>query len=343
MQAGSAHPSLLDHLGRPLRDLRISVTDRCNFRCRYCMPPEVFGDTYDFLPREELLTFEEIHRVAGLFIGLGVRKLRITGGEPLVRSRLERLVALLAQHRGIEDLALTTNGYLLGPKAKPLKEAGLRRVSVSLDTLDPQLFRRMSGRELDLERALEGIAAADAAGLHPIKINMVVQKGVNDHEILRLAEFGRRHGYIVRFIEYMDVGNLNQWRLDDVVPADEIFTRISAVYAIEPLGASHKGEVAQRFRYRDGGGEIGIIASVTRPFCGTCVRARLSTDGKVYTCLFAGHGYDLRGPLRAGESDAQLQDRLIGLWSGRSDRYSEERGSSQAQSQRKVEMHQIGG
>jgi cyclic pyranopterin phosphate synthase len=343
MQTDPTLNPLHDQLHRPLRDLRVSVTDRCNFRCQYCMPAEVFGDTYKFLPRAKLLTFEEIARVAGIFVGLGVRKVRITGGEPLLRSDVEGLVAQLADNPGIRDLAMTTNGYLLAQKAEALKKAGLRRVSVSLDSLDATLFRKMSGGEFELQRVLEGIQAADEVGLTPIKINMVVQKGVNDEEILSVAEFGREHGYIVRFIEYMDVGNLNQWRMDDVVSAAEILKRISQVHPIEPMDAPHQGRVAERFRYRDGGGEIGVIASVTRPFCGTCTRARLSTDGKVYTCLFAAHGYDIKGPLRAGESDEQIRERLVALWHERSDRYSEERGSQDAQGERKIEMYQIGG
>jgi len=337
--------TITDRFNRPLRDLRISVTDRCNFRCTYCMPAEIFGDSYKFLPKGEVLTFEEIARLASIFVGLGVGKLRLTGGEPTLRQDLPDLVSMLAQIEGAHDLTLTTNGYLLGQLAQPLADAGLRRITVSLDTLDDAIFKRMNGRGFGTQRVLQGIAAAEAAGLAPIKINSVVQKGVNDHTIVDLAQHFKGTGHIVRFIEYMDVGNLNGWKWDHVVPAAEIIRRIDAELPLEPLEAGYRGEVAQRYRYKDGTGEIGVIASVTQPFCGDCTRARLSTDGKIYTCLFAGNGLSLRDHLRAGASDQDLQDLIAGLWGRRTDRYSEER-AQQAPAQnrrRKIEMYQIGG
>lgn len=334
-----------DQFNRPFRDLRISVTDRCNFRCPYCMPAEIFGDRYEFLPRSELLTFEEIARLARLFVKLGVRKIRLTGGEPLLRSGLEQLVALLARIDGVQDLALTTNGYFLASKAAALKEAGLKRVTVSLDSLDEEVFKRMNGRGYSPDRVLRGIQKAEEVGLQPIKINAVVQRGVNDHTIVDLARHFKGTGHIVRFIEYMDVGNLNGWRLEEVVPADEIVARIHAEMPLEPLEPPDRGEVARRYRYQDGCGEIGLIAAVTRPFCGDCTRVRLSTNGQVFTCLFASHGTDLRGPLRAGASDQDLQDLIIGTWSHRTDRYSEMRPSAMGRGHpsRRLEMFQIGG
>lgn len=333
---------LLDRLGRAFRDLRISVTDRCNFRCSYCMPEQVYGEHYRFLPKRELLTFEEIVRVARLMIGLGARKIRLTGGEPLVRQQIERLVAQLAALDGLEDLAMTTNGYLLTEKAAALHDAGLHRVTVSLDSLDDEVFRRMNGGRSGVAPVLEGIAAAERVGLTPIKINTVVQRGINDHTLLDLARFCRERGYIARFIEYMDVGNLNGWRREDVVPAAEIVERIDAVWPLEPIPSNYPGEVANRFHYRDGGGEIGVIASVTQPFCGDCTRLRLSPEGQLYTCLFGAHGTDLRGPLRAGASDAELLALVSGVWQARADRYSELR--AQLDSPRtKVEMYHIGG
>ena len=333
---------LQDRLGRPFRDLRVSVTDRCNFRCAYCMPEEVFGERYRFLPRSDLLTFEEIARVARVLIGLGARKIRLTGGEPLVRHDIERLVAQLAALDGLDDLAMTTNGYLLGQHAEALRDAGLRRVTVSLDSLDDAVFRRMNGGKAGVAPVLEGIAAAQRAGLTPIKINAVVQRGVNDHTIADLARFCRERGYIARFIEYMDVGNLNGWRREEVVPAAEIVARIDAVLPLEPIPSNYPGEVANRFRFRDGSGEIGVIASVTQPFCGGCSRLRLSPEGQLYTCLFGTQGTDLRGPLRAGATDDELAALVSGVWRARTDRYSEIRASVNSPVP-KVEMYHIGG
>ena len=336
---------IADKFGRPLRDLRISVTDRCNFRCPYCMPAEVFGASYKFLPKEELLSFEEITRLARIFVGLGVAKLRLTGGEPLLRNNLPVLVAMLSGIQGAEDLTLTTNGYLLAQMAQELKDAGLQRITVSLDTLDGEIFKKMNGRGFGAERVLQGIRQAEAVGLAPLKINAVVQRGVNDHTVVDLARYFKGTGHILRFIEYMDVGNLNGWKWDQVVSADEIVQRIDAELPLEPIESSYRGEVALRYRYRDGSGEIGVIASVTKPFCGDCTRARLSTDGKIYTCLFASQGVSLRDPLRAGASDEQLRDLLTGIWNRRVDRYSEERTELAAlqNAPRKVEMYQIGG
>ena len=336
---------ITDSFNRPLRDLRISVTDRCNFRCPYCMPAEIFGESYQFLPRAEILTFEEIARLAGIFVGLGVNKLRITGGEPLLRTNLHRLIAMLSTIDPAVDLTLTTNGYLLSQQAQQLKDAGLQRITVSLDTLDDEIFKQMNGRGFPAQRVLEGIEKAAAAGLAPVKINAVVQKGVNDHTIVDLARHFQGSGHIVRFIEYMDVGNRNGWKWDEVVPAAEVIRQIDAELPLEPLESNYQGEVANRYRYRDGTGEIGVISSVTQPFCGDCTRARLSTDGKLYTCLFAAEGLDLRDPLRSGASDAELRDRIAGIWGRRTDRYSEERAElAPAQNARpKVEMYQIGG
>ena len=336
---------ITDSFNRPLRDLRISVTDRCNFRCAYCMPAEIFGESYQFLPKGEILTFEEIARLSRRFVDLGVNKLRITGGEPLLRTNLHRLIAMLAALDPALDLTLTTNGYLLPQQARQLKDAGLQRITVSLDTLDDAIFRQMNGRGFPVQRVLEGIEAAAAVGLSPLKINAVVQKGVNDHTIVDLARHFKGSGHIVRFIEYMDVGNRNGWKWDEVVPAAEIIRRIDAALPLEPLAGNYRGEVANRYRYRDGAGEIGVIASVTQPFCGDCTRARLSTDGKLYTCLFAANGLDLREPLRAGATDAELTARIQALWSRRADRYSEERTELAPRQNRrpKVEMYQIGG
>ena len=331
----------MDRLGRPLRDLRISVTDRCNFRCVYCMPKEVFGRDYRFLERRELLTFEELERVARVFVGLGVEKLRITGGEPLVRRDLELLIAKLAAV-GRLDLTLTTNGSLLAQKASALKEAGLNRVTVSLDALDDEVFRAMNDVDFPVDRVLEGIEAAAAAGLAPVKVNVVVKRGVNDDGIVELARRFRGSGHVLRFIEYMDVGHTNGWRLDDVVPGREIIERIDAVFPLEPVEADYRGEVAQRWRYRDGAGEIGVITSVTQPFCGDCTRARLSAEGRLYTCLFGVRGHDLRAPIRSGASDDDLRDLLTRIWSRRNDRYSEIR-SDRTRLLPKVEMSYIGG
>jgi cyclic pyranopterin phosphate synthase len=336
-------PQPNDRLGRPVRDLRISVTDRCNFRCVYCMPRQVFDRDHHFLPRAQLLSFEEIARVSAVFVSLGVRKLRLTGGEPLVRRDLENLVAMLSCLPGVEDLSLTTNGSLLTPeKARALKEAGLKRLTVSLDALDDATFARMNDVGARVEQVLEGIANAQAAGLAPIKINAVIKRGVNEHAILDLARHFRGSGHIVRYIEYMDVGNSNHWRLDDVVPAREIVSRISAELPLAPASPNYRGEVAKRWRYRDGGGEIGIVSSVSAPFCGDCTRARLSAEGTLYTCLFATAGHDLRGRLRAGASDADLRADIARIWSGRTDRYSEER-SAQTPERPRVEMSYIGG
>ena len=344
-QTNGNHTGVRDTFGRPVRDLRVSVTDRCNFRCPYCMPAEIYGEKYQFLPRAELLSFEEIARLARIFVQLGVNKLRLTGGEPLVRNGVERLIALLAPIDGVEDLTLTTNGYLLAQQARALKDAGLQRITVSVDSLDEEVFKAMNGRNYGTKRVLEGIEAAERAGLSPIKINAVVQRGVNDHTIVDLARHFKGTGHIVRFIEYMDVGNLNGWKLDQVVPAREIFDRINEEMPLEPAEANYRGEVARRYRYLDGSGEIGIIASVTQPFCGDCTRARLSTDGKLFTCLFAGKGTDLRGPMRDGAGDDDLRDLIAGVWSRREDRYSELRTqfTRQENPPRKVEMYQIGG
>ncbi len=331
-----------DRLGRPLRDLRVSVTDRCNFRCVYCMPREVFGRDYAFLPRAEILTFEEITRLVRVFVGLGVRKVRLTGGEPLVRRDLPVLVAELAGVPRLEDLALTTNGALLAAGAGRLAAAGLRRVTVSLDSLDDAVFRAMNGVAFPVERVLAGIRAAAAAGLAPVKINMVVKRGTNETSVLPMARFARDEGLVLRFIEYMDVGNSNGWRLADVVTADDLLATIDAVFPLEPLPPEQPGEVAGRYRYRDGAGEIGLIASVSRPFCGGCTRARLSAEGQLYTCLFAVRGHDLRAPLRGGASDADLEASLRSLWGERDDRYSELRSAGTTDLPR-VEMFAIGG
>jgi len=328
-----------DTLGRPLRDLRISVTDRCNFRCVYCMPKEIYGRDHRFLDRRELLTFEEITRVARTFVSLGVAKIRITGGEPLVRRELERLVAQLAQLD--VDLTLTTNGALLPQKARALADAGLRRITVSLDALDDAVFRALNDVDFPVDRVLEGIDAATAAGL-PVKVNAVVKRGVNDDQIVPLAAFFRERGHTLRFIEYMDVGHTNGWRLDDVVPARDIVARLDEAFGVEPVDPSYRGEVAQRWRYRDGSGEVGVIASVTQPFCGDCTRARLSAEGKLFTCLFAVRGHDLRALIRSGATDGQLATAIGDVWSGRGDRYSELRSQATA-GLAKVEMSYIGG
>ncbi len=334
---------ITDTMDRPLRDLRISVTDRCNFRCTYCMPAEIYGDRYEFLPRADLLTFEEIARLVRVMVRQGAVKVRLTGGEPLVRNDVERLVGMIAQIDGVDDLTMTTNAYLLADKARALNEAGLQRVTVSLDTLDDEIFRRMNGRDFGTRRVLEGLEAAQRVGLSPIKVNSVVQRGVNDHTLVDLARFCKERGYILRFIEYMDVGNLNGWRLDHVVPADEIVAMIGAEMPLEPVESGYRGEVALRYRYRDGGGEMGLIASVTKPFCGDCTRLRLSPEGSIYTCLFSNVGTDLRGPMRSGATDDDLQAIIRGVWSVRSDRYSEERASMTEPLRDKVEMYHIGG
>ena len=338
--------NLLDALGRPLRDLRISVTDRCNFRCSYCMPKEVFDKNYAFLPHASLLTFEEITRTARLFAAHGMRKVRLTGGEPLLRKNLEILVGMLRGLRSVDgqplDLTLTTNGSLLARKARALKDAGLDRVTVSLDALDDGIFRRMNDADFPVAAVLDGIAAAGEAGLGPIKVNMVVKRGTNDDQILPMARHFKGSGAILRFIEYMDVGATNGWRMDEVLPSAEVVRRIAAHYPVEPLSASATGETAQRWRYLDGSGEIGVIASVTQAFCRDCTRARISTEGQLYTCLFATSGHDLRTLLREGASDAHIEQTIRAIWARRSDRYSEVR-TAQTVGLKKIEMSYIGG
>ena len=337
--------AVTDTMDRPLRDLRISLTDRCNFRCAYCMPKALFGANHAFMPRSELLTFEEITRVAGVFTRLGVRKLRLTGGEPLIRRDIEDLVAMLAGVDGVEDISLTTNASLLTlDKARALKAAGLNRITVSLDGIDDATFQAMNDVGFPVAKVLEGIANAERAGLAPIKINMVVQRGINDHDIVPMAEHFRGTPHIVRFIEYMDVGNSNGWRLDQVLPSREVVERVGAHWPIEPVARNYRGEVAERYRYTDGAGEIGMISSVTQPFCGDCSRARLSAEGKLFTCLFASAGHDIRDRLRAGASDESLTEYLQGIWSRRADRYSELRThETKPVDTRKIEMSYIGG
>ena len=331
---------LADTLGRPLRDLRISVTDRCNFRCVYCMPKEVFGRGYRFMDRKELLTFEEIEQLTRAFVSCGVEKIRITGGEPLLRRDLERLVERLAAIDAL-DLTLTTNGALLPQKAHALAEAGLKRITVSLDSLDDTTFREMNDVDFPVARVLDGIDAAAAAGL-PVKVNAVVKRGQNDGELVDLARHFRGTGHTLRFIEFMDVGATNGWRLDDVVPAAEIISALDAVFPLEPVEPAYRGEVARRWRYRDGEGEIGVIASVTQPFCGDCTRARVSAEGRLYTCLFAAAGHDLRALVRSGADDAELGEAIGAVWLRRSDRYSELRTQGTV-ALPKVEMSYIGG
>ena len=338
---GPRTATVLDSFGRPLRDLRISVTDRCNFRCRYCMPREVFGSDFAFLPRGEILTFEEITRLARVFAAHGVKKVRLTGGEPTLRAELPKLVTMLREIPGIE-IAMTTNGSLLKELATPLARAGLDRVTVSLDSTDDATFRAMNDVGFPVARVIEGIDAAVAAGLGPIKIDAVVKRGVNDHTIVDLARFIRERGHILRYIEYMDVGASNGWRLDDVVPGAEVIAMINRELPLEPLEPNYRGEVAKRWRYRDGSGEVGVITSVTQPFCGDCTRARLSAEGSLYTCLFAVAGTDLRGPLRAGASDEELGALLGSVWSVRDDRYSELRSKATTALPR-IEMSYIGG
>ncbi|MDQ3772842.1 MAG: GTP 3',8-cyclase MoaA [Actinomycetota bacterium] len=342
MDKGVASGSeVVDTLGRPIRDLRISVTDRCNFRCVYCMPKEVFGRDYQFLERAELLTFEEIERVARIFVDLGVNKIRLTGGEPLVRRDIEKLIEMLAALDGL-DLALTTNGSMLATRARALGEAGLRRVTVSLDSLDDDVSKAMNDVDFPVERILSGIEAAADAGLGPVKINMVLKRGVNENSILPMARYFHGTGHIVRFIEYMDVGSTNGWRLDDIVPAREIVATIDAEMPLEPINPNYRGEVADRYRYKDGGGEIGVIASVTQPFCADCTRARVSAEGQLYTCLFATRGHDLRALVRGGAQDREIVDSIASLWRVRDDRYSEIRSSETAELDR-IEMSYIGG
>ena len=333
--------ALRDTLGRPLRDLRISVTDLCNFRCVYCMPKEIFGRGYKFLPKADLLTYEELGRVVRIFVGLGAEKVRLTGGEPLMRRELETLIRMLA---GIDDLdlTLTTNGSFLAEKAQALKDAGLKRITVSLDSLDDLVFRRMNDVDFPVDRVIAAMDRAHEVGLRPVKVNMVVRRGMNEDSIVPMAAFFRERGYILRFIEYMDVGHTNGWRMDDVVPAREIVRRVNEAFPIEPVAANYPGEVAERWRYKDGKGEVGVIASVTQAFCKDCTRARLSAEGKLYTCLFATEGTDLRALLRGGATDEEIAARIAGVWNGRSDRYSEIR-SDNTVPLKKIEMSYIGG
>jgi cyclic pyranopterin phosphate synthase len=331
-----------DTLRRPMRDLRISVTDRCNFRCTYCMPKEIFGREYEFMPRDQLLTFEEITQIATAAAGLGVNKIRITGGEPLMRAGLPDLVSMLAAIDGIQDLTMTTNGSILARKVEDLAEAGLNRVTVSLDSIDDATFRAMNDADFEVAGVLDGIEAAAAAGLGPVKINAVVKRGVNDDGILEMVEHFRGSGHVLRFIEYMDVGTTNGWRLDDVVSASEIHRLIASEYPLEPVEAAYRGEVATRYRYADGSGEIGIIASVTAPFCGDCTRLRLSAEGSAYTCLFASAGSDLRALIRSGADDDSIAEALTAIWEKRSDRYSEKR-SEGTDGWEPIEMSYIGG
>ncbi len=336
-------PAISDKFGRPIRDLRISVIDKCNFRCPYCMPAEIFGADYAFLSKAELLTDDEIVRLASLFAKLGVTKFRLTGGEPLLRPNLPALVSRLAQIEGIEDLALTTNAFYLPQHAKALKAAGLHRLTISLDSLDNDVFQVMNGRRASVGKVLQGLIAAEAAGFKRIKINCVVKKGINDHTIVPLAHHFKGTEHIVRFIEYMDVGNLNGWQMDDVVTAAEILAQIDAEMPLHPVDPNYVGEVARRYKYADGEGEIGIIASVTKPFCGDCTRARLSSAGEYYTCLFAHTNTDLRTPMRAGATDDELLDLIGNVWQKRTDRYSELRTSFTRIPAKGAEMYRIGG
>lgn len=340
--AAPATAPLTDALGRSLHDLRISVTDRCNFRCTYCMPREVFDADYAFLPHNEILTFEEITRMARIFHKLGTQKIRLTGGEPLMRRGIERLIGMLRKELPGVDLTLTTNGSALKAKAQLLKDAGLDRITVSLDSLDDATFRAMNDADFPVAKVLEGIDAAAEAGLAPVKVNMVVKRGVNDHQIVDMARHFRGTGHIARFIEFMDVGSTNHWRMDDVVASAEVVQRISKEYPLEPVDANYEGEVAERWRYRDGAGEIGVISSVSQAFCSTCTRARLSTDGQLFTCLFAQRGFDLKRLLRGGMGDDEIAGSVAAIWSLRDDRYSEIRTAETAKA-RKVEMSYIGG
>ncbi|MDB5742672.1 MAG: cyclohydrolase subunit MoaA [Polaromonas sp.] len=343
---------LSDTLGRPLRDLRISVTDRCNFRCNYCMPSDIFDKNYAFLPQASLLSFEEINRLAQVFVAHGVEKIRLTGGEPLLRKNIEVLIEMLARLRtpaGMPlDITLTTNGSLLARKAQSLKDAGLQRVTVSLDALDDAVFRRMNDADFPVADVLKGIEVAGKAGLAPLKINMVVKRGTNDDQILPMARHFRHSGAVLRFIEYMDVGATNGWRMDEVLPSRQVIERLQAEFPLAAVNPNHSGETAERWRYLDGAGEVGVISSVTQAFCGECNRARLSTEGKLFLCLFANQGHDLRALLRAGHSDAQIAAAVGPIWQGRSDRYSELRAglppdASPADAGKRVEMSYIGG
>lgn len=334
--------AITDKLGRPIRDLRISVTDRCNFRCSYCMPKEIFGDDYVFLPKSELLSFEEMERFARIFASLGVKKLRITGGEPLMRRDLPRLIEKLMGIEGIEDIGLTTNGVLLKQYAQPLYDAGLRRLNMSLDALDPDIFGKLNGRGIKPDLILSNIDYAQKIGFE-IKVNMVVQKGANEGEILPMAAYFKERGITLRFIEFMDVGNDNGWSFKKVVTKKEIYDMLSAIHDIEPAEQHYYGEVAKRYRYVDNGAEVGFITSVSESFCSTCTRARLSSDGKLYTCLFASKGFDLRELIRSGMTDAELTDAIMGVWERRGDRYSDERTEQTAKNRKKIGMSYIGG
>ncbi len=338
--------NLHDKYERPLRDLRISVTDRCNFRCPYCMPAEIFNERYRFLPKPHLLTFEEITRLTRIIVRLGALKLRLTGGEPLLRQDIETLVAMLDAIEGVDDLAMTTNAFLLPQKIDALKDAGLKRLTISLDTLDDDVFRLMNGGRSGVDKVLAGIYAAEDAGFSPLKINAVVQRGVNDHTLVGLARFFKERGHILRFIEYMDVGNMNGWKMDEVVSAAEIVETINSEMPLSPVAGNYFGEVARRYRYADGEGEIGLISSVTQPFCGSCTRMRLSPEGQIFTCLFAIEGTSLRDPLRAGATDDELEAIIRATWGDRIDRYSEIRSSltqDLRDRRKKVEMYHIGG
>ncbi|MDO9597116.1 MAG: GTP 3',8-cyclase MoaA [Azoarcus sp.] len=341
VRADAADGPLVDQRGRSVRDLRISVTDRCNFRCVYCMPRAVFDKDYPFLPRAQLLSFEEIFRVAKIFAARGVRKIRITGGEPLLRKDIERLIAMLATLDDVE-LTLTTNGVLLPKLARTLRDAGLHRVTVSLDALDDATFRRMNDADYPVERVLEGIAAAQSAGFEAIKVNMVVKRGSNDQDIVPMARHFRNSGHILRFIEFMDVGASNGWKMDEVLPSRDVIARIHEQFPLEAIDPNYEGEVAERWRYVDGAGEVGVISSVTQAFCSTCTRIRLSTEGKLYTCLFAQHGHDLRDLLRGDADDARIDAAIAGVWTQRDDRYSEIRTAATA-GRPKIEMSYIGG
>lgn len=331
-----------DKLDRPLRDLRISVIDRCNFRCTYCMPADIFGPDFAFLPKNELLSYEEIERIAKIFVGLGVEKIRLTGGEPLMRKDLPILVEKLSAIEGLADIALTTNGVMLPKHAKSLKEAGLKRVNISLDTLNDELFGEINGRGVKTGPVLTGIKAAQDAGLG-VKINMVVKKGLNDHEILPMAEFCKNEGLELRYIEYMDVGSTNGWKMDDVVTKKEIYEMLKENHELEHTGAAYFGEVAKRYRYKGTNVHVGFISSVSESFCSSCTRSRLSANGQVFTCLFNGNGHDIRDFLRAGASDEELKERVIGIWSNRGDRYSDERTAETIANRKKIEMSYIGG
>lgn len=336
------HPTPLDRLRRPIRDLRISVTDRCNFRCTYCMPKEIFGDDYEFMPKSELLSFEEIERLTRIFASIGVKKIRLTGGEPLLRRDMPNLVSRVLDVPGVEDVGLTTNGLLLGANARPLYEAGLRRLNVSLDALDPELFGRLNGRGIDSAHILRQIELAQETGFE-IKVNMVVQKGANDGEILTMAAYFKDKGIALRFIEFMDVGNDNGWSFKKVVTKKEIYERLSAVHELEPVEADYFGEVASRYRYKGTDTEVGFITSVSESFCSSCTRARLSSNGIFYTCLFASSGFDLRAMLRGGANDEEILNTIVDVWDKRADRYSDERTEQTARSRKKINMSYIGG